>query len=98
MASQPPESAASTSSKRAGGIEDHESAPYIIKNEIGKVSPSAATPRSWLTSYQGSFATVYRGFHRVSMTRLLYGSGSVAFTLATTILITDLLLGTTFVP
>lgn len=39
MASQPPESGAGTSSKRAGGIEDHESAPYIIKNEIGKVCP-----------------------------------------------------------
>ncbi|KAG8812580.1 Serine/threonine-protein kinase [Serendipita sp. 401] len=35
---------------RPGGILDHESAPYVIKNEIGK----------------GSFATVYRGFHRDS--------------------------------
>ncbi|KIM28182.1 hypothetical protein M408DRAFT_23888 [Serendipita vermifera MAFF 305830] len=48
MASHAGDPGNGATSKRVGGIEDHESAPYIIKNEIGK----------------GSFATVYRGFHR----------------------------------
>jgi len=38
MAAQAPELGAGASIKRAGGIEDYESAPYIIKNEIGKVN------------------------------------------------------------
>jgi len=98
MASQPPESGAGTSSKRAGGIEDHESVPYIIKNEIGKVCPLEVASQIWLTSPKGSFATVYRGFHRVSMTQLFYRPGSLSATLATIMPITNLLLGTMFIP
>lgn len=37
LAAKPAQPTETASSKRVGGIEDHESAPYIIKNEIGKV-------------------------------------------------------------
>jgi len=55
------------------------------------VQPAFISSR--LTSRKGSFATVYRGFHRVSMTQLTYMPWPGLCHLATTAALTTPLLG-----